>query len=159
LGKGQDGPLEYASPAYALQNFYTINYGGFFGLLRYYLSQTTRVQAQKTPVATPPKPETSTPEDERAFATMYGGLRAAGNPFRPSGKTPRHALRYAYGIKYYTGADAKLKLRPDWTPQGRPSHPYAGKVYVSLHPLEDFTGEDGPLDVVALTTAGEMDVP
>lgn len=161
LKKDQVGPLRYGNAAYALQNFYTINYGGFFGLLRYHLSQTTRAQAQSkgASVALLPKPEALTPEDDLVFAGIYGGLRSGGNPFASSGKSPRHALRYAYGIKYYTGADAKLKLRPDWTPGGRPSHPYAGKVYVSLHPLEDFTGEDGPLDVVALNVAGELDVP
>lgn len=159
LRKSESGPLRYSSVAYALQNFYTINYGGFFGLLRHFHARTARAHAGKGESSGPPRPEAMTEEDERVCSKIFGGLSSAGNPFASSGKTPRHALRYAYGIKFYTTADGKQKLRPDWTPLGRPTHPYAGKVYVSLHPVSDFAGEDAPLDVVALQAKGEVDVP
>ena len=157
LKPDREDALTYDSAAHALQNFYTINYDGFFGLLRHYWSRTA-VGRSGGGKESPPLPDDLDESDDRALATMYGGLSNDGNPFASTGKTPRHALRYAYGVKYYTTADMRMKLKPDWTPVGRPRRPYAGKVYISLHPVSDFTDDDAPLDVVALTAQGKLDV-
>ncbi len=58
------------------------------------------------------------------------------NPFVSTSDTPDHALRYAYGSKYYASFK-DLRLRPRWQSNGKAERPYSGKVYLSLHdPLE-----------------------
>ncbi len=58
------------------------------------------------------------------------------NPFISTSDTPDHALRYAYGSKYYDSFK-DLRLRPRWQSNGKAERPYSGKVYLSLHdPLE-----------------------
>ena len=90
---------------------------------------------------------------------IFDNLPNGGNPLVSTGNVPKHALRYAYALKYYTSADGQARLMPEWRDDdGRARHPYAGKVYVSLHPASDYRTEDGPLDVVALRTAGKLEV-
>jgi ankyrin repeat protein len=58
------------------------------------------------------------------------------NPLVSTADVPDHALRYAYGEKYYDG-HKEQRLRPRWRRNGRAERPYSGKVYISLHdPLE-----------------------
>ncbi|MCE5317444.1 MAG: ankyrin repeat domain-containing protein [Parachlamydia sp.] len=79
------------------------------------------------------------------------------NPFVSCGNTPFHALKYAYGIKPYQ-ENKENRLRPRWNREGVAERPYSGKVYLSLHPLEDF-GPNGPLDVPSLYFQGMINLP
>jgi len=67
---------------------------------------------------------------------------------------PLHALEYAYGTKFYKGS-ADNRLRPRWRKDGKAERPYAGKVYISLHPVKNYD-EKGPLDVPSLSKNGEI---
>ena len=61
-----------------------------------------------------------------------------GRPLLSTADVPYHALKYAYGTKFYKGHQHE-RLRPRWRKDGRAERPYSGKVYVSLHPLDDYT--------------------
>jgi hypothetical protein len=76
------------------------------------------------------------------------------NPFFSMGDTPYHACKYAYGIKYYKGHKDD-RLRPKWRHDGKAERPYSGVVYVSLHPLSDFTS-NGPLHLITLNREAEI---
>ncbi|WP_039458752.1 ankyrin repeat domain-containing protein [Candidatus Jidaibacter acanthamoebae] len=76
------------------------------------------------------------------------------NPFISTGDVPYHALKYAYGIKFYEGHKDE-RLRPRWRKSGKAERPYSGKVYLSLHPLEDYA-ETGALHVVSLNAQGRV---
>lgn len=58
------------------------------------------------------------------------------SPYISTAETPYHALRYAYGLKTFKGHQDET-LRPRWRADGKPERPYAGKVYLFLHPLKD----------------------
>lgn len=95
---------------------------------------------------------------EALAAEMFEGLLDGSNPLVSTGSTPRHSLRYAYAMKFYSGASKKNRLVPEWEEDTRARHPYVGKVYVSLHPPQDYVGRGAPLDVIALTVRDEIDV-
>lgn len=76
------------------------------------------------------------------------------NPFLSTGDTPYHSLKYAYGIKPYKGHEGE-RLRPRWQSNGQAERPYSGVVYLSLHPLSDYTAE-GPLHLISLNRAAEI---
>ena len=57
---------------------------------------------------------------------------AVANPIASATEIPDHAIRYAAGLKI-----AGNVLRPEFDSQGKPSHPYLGKVYVILVPYQD----------------------
>lgn len=65
-----------------------------------------------------------------------------------TGDYPGHALGYAYGIKPYDGYEDD-RLRPRWRANGRAERSKSGKVYCSIHPLEDF-GTEGPNHLTSL---------
>ncbi len=97
---------------------------------------------------------------ESAFTKHY--LLNEHMPFVSTGDVPYHALKYAYGTKYYNRSkeDKNYKeerLRPRWQRNGKAERPYSGKVYISLHPLEDFN-ESGPLHLVSLNTKGKVNI-
>lgn len=75
------------------------------------------------------------------------------NPFVSTGDTPFHALKYAYGIKPYK-EHRDERLRPRWKKNGLAERPYSGKVYLSLHPVDDYEEKSGPLHVPSLNTHG-----
>lgn len=93
------------------------------------------------------------------------------NPFVSTGDIPLHALKYAYGIKPYQGHRHE-RLRPRWRKDGDgpdfvAERPYSGKVYLTLHTLEEYK-EDNPLHIVSLnhlakvrldSTRGHMILP
>lgn len=82
--------------------------------------------------------------DELIFTAFNNDV----NAFISTGDIPFHALKYAYGIKFYEGEQNK-RLRPRYRKNGRPERPYSGKVYVSLHdPIE--YAIDGPMHVPSL---------
>lgn len=76
------------------------------------------------------------------------------NPFISTGDTPYHALKYAFGMKPYEGHEWE-RLRPRWQKNGRAERPYSGKVYLSLHPIQDYI-ENGPLHLVSLVWQGRV---
>ncbi|WP_039456253.1 ankyrin repeat domain-containing protein [Candidatus Jidaibacter acanthamoebae] len=78
------------------------------------------------------------------------------NPFVSTGDVPYHALKYAYGIKIYE-VHKDERLRPRWRKNGKAERPYSGKVYLSLHPLEDYS-ENGALHVVSLNAQGRVNI-
>lgn len=69
---------------------------------------------------------------------FYTFLLNAKRPFLSTADLPLHALLYAYGLKLYEGHKDE-RLRPKWHKDGKAERPYSGKVYVSVHPLTDFT--------------------
>jgi TPR repeat protein len=52
-----------------------------------------------------------------------------------------HSGRYAYGNKPYAGHEHE-RLRPKYTREGRALRPHAGVMFLTLHPLDDFTGNN-----------------
>ncbi len=64
-------------------------------------------------------------------------LQSTDRPLLSTADTPRHALYYSYGLKVYEGHEYDC-LRPRWRSDGRAERPYAGKVYISLHPITDY---------------------
>lgn len=133
----------FECPAFALQDFYSKSYDAFHQELEKYLKEEADRDEDEVVVS-----------DDRA--AIFGGLGSAKNPFVSTGNTPRHALRYAYGIKYYEGHKDE-RLRPRWRSSGRAERPYSGKVYVSLHPVADYLVAS-PLDVVVLNRSGKTSV-
>ena len=65
-------------------------------------------------------------------------LDSSERPLLSTADIPYHALKYAYGLKLYEGYQT-LRLSPRWRADGQAERPYSGKVYVSLHPLSDYT--------------------
>tara|TARA_R110000868_G_scaffold8205_3_gene42463 strand:+ start:51726 stop:54467 length:2742 start_codon:yes stop_codon:yes gene_type:complete len=57
------------------------------------------------------------------------------NPFNSTGNSAYHALKYAYGMKDYYNPDHPPSLR--WQADGALEYLHVGKVYLSLHRLED----------------------
>jgi len=85
------------------------------------------------------------------------------NPFLSTGDTPQHALKYAYGLKAYGGRDEEEKLKNErlllkarWRASGKAERPYVGKVYVSLHPVQDHIGYNKPNHIPTLFNAGRI---
>jgi|GEM_PF-6466011 len=69
-------------------------------------------------------------------------------PLVSTADNPRHALKYAYGMKFY-GGHYHERLKPGWDTEGRARRPYIGKVYTSLHTLEEYL-EDSPNHVPSM---------
>lgn len=91
------------------------------------------------------------------FAELSPELKDLGNPFCSTGDTPLHALKYAYGIKPYK-AHRDKRLRPRWNSDLRAERPYSGKIYLSLHPLQDYTGDAAPTHIPSLNTLGRVEI-
>ncbi|MDC0715861.1 OTU domain-containing protein [Nannocystis bainbridge] len=79
---------------------------------------------------------------------LFDGLLNGYCPLVSTGDNPRHALKYAYGMKFYSGHYHE-RLKPGWSALGRAKRPYVGKVYASLHTLEDYL-EDAPNHVPSM---------
>ncbi len=103
----------YASLFHLLQNWYSADYAGIVDKLAKDLEQ-----------------------GEKSLFKPY--LSNHSRPLLSTADIPYHALKYAYGIKLYKGYKDE-RLRPRWRKNGRAERPHSGKVYVSLHPLSDYT--------------------
>lgn len=68
------------------------------------------------------------------YPDFWGTLPNACNPFVSTGNTALHALKYAYGMKEYY----KNPLRPRYNQDGSIEYSHVGKVYLSLHRVEDW---------------------
>jgi ankyrin repeat protein len=77
-------------------------------------------------------------------------------PFVSTADVPYHPLKYAYGIKPYKGKEQD-RLRPRWQSNGRSERPYSGKVYASLHPLEDYD-DDAVHHICSLNAQGNIQI-
>jgi len=94
---------------------------------------------------------------DNPLAPLVRGLPNDSNPKVSTGDVPTHAARYAYGLKPYKGKEDDI-LEPQYGDQGRPRHPYSGKMYVLVHPLADYQDETGPSQVVPLQNEGRTNV-
>ncbi|MCD6047850.1 MAG: hypothetical protein K0S08_1497 [Gammaproteobacteria bacterium] len=78
------------------------------------------------------------------------------NHFVSTGDLPLHSLKYAYGIKPYAGHKDE-RLFQLWDKNGIAHRPYAGVVYLTLHPLEDYLNL--PVNhVVSMNTSGKINI-
>lgn len=89
-------------------------------------------------------------KEENSHFSPY--LLNAARPLLSTGDIPYHACKYAYGVKLYEGHEDE-RLRPRWRRNGRAERPYSGKIYVSLHPLTDYT-EQNPSHITSLFKHG-----
>ncbi len=118
LAMQHSGPIEYNGQIYLslfhlIQFWYSSDYDGFPQLIKKDLDKA-----------------------ENSLLKDY-----LSSPYRPllsTGDIGRHALFYAYGAKIYKGHEHQ-RLDPAWHSDGTVERPYSGKVYVSLHPLNDYT--------------------
>lgn len=86
--------------------------------------------------------------------SIFDGLLNGDCPFVSTGDNPRHALKYAYGMKFYQGHYHE-RLKPSWDADGKARRPYIGKVYASLHGLEEYM-EDNPNHVPSMNLTGRI---
>lgn len=70
----------------------------------------------------------------KAHPAFWGRLPNAFNPFVSTGNTALHALKYAFGLKEYY----KKPIRPRYHQNGKIEYSHVGKVYLSLHNIEDW---------------------
>ncbi len=146
LQKRESGPIEiggrtYANHALALHDFYTNHYDDFLAELGRYFEA---LKTEQRPSSPPP------------IWAAFKGLEAKGIPFVSTGDIPQHALRYAYGSKYYPGQQDQ-RLRPRWRKSGKSEFPYAGKVYTALFSLEEYLRED-PHHIPSLNNSGHIHI-
>lgn len=85
---------------------------------------------------------------------LFDGLLNGKNPFVSTGDSPRHALKYAYGMKYYQGHYHE-QLKACWSPEGKALHPYSGKVFVMLSSLDEYL-DDAPNHVPSMNQQGRI---
>lgn len=124
---GVTTPYKFSHIGYFLQNKYTLHYDGFFKMLK------------------------------ELIAKKVISLPNAQNPHISMGDIPLHPLKYAYGIKPYSGQEHQ-RLRPRWNNELRAERPYSGKVYLSLHPISDYQ-KNGPFHhLVSLNYTGEVHI-
>jgi hypothetical protein len=79
------------------------------------------------------------------------------NPFLSTSDTPLHALRYAYGRKPFKNHKEE-RLAPRWNQELQAERPYSGKLYLSLHPLEDYAGPHSAVHLQSLHTAARIEL-
>lgn len=129
-----------------MQHSEPVSYGGFLYLNLFYLLQSWYTSGYD---AFPTKMKNELSREGSAFSKYELN---SDRPLLSTGDVPHHALRYAYGLKLYEGHESErldFRVRKD----GRAERPYSGKVYVSLHPLSDFTNFN-PTHVTSLFVHG-----
>lgn len=131
IGSGEN--RQFSNTALALQHLYTNDYHGFIAYLEDCLNHQ---------------------QDDALGTHVREQLLNARVPYVSCGESPSHALRYAYGLKYYEG-HGDSRLRPRWNREGRAERPYSGKVYIILHSLQDYL-QANPNHVLNLNEAGEV---
>jgi len=62
------------------------------------------------------------------------------NPQVSTGEEIRHPLKYGCGLKFL-GVDAR-KLKPEYNVNGKPKHPYLGKMYIIIAKTDDLPALD-----------------
>ncbi|WP_131794165.1 hypothetical protein [Fluoribacter gormanii] len=77
-------------------------------------------------------------ELKKRNSILAGYLESRERPLLSTSDVPNHALKYAFGVKLYEGHKDE-RLRPRWRENLRAERPYSGKVYLSLHPLSDYS--------------------
>lgn len=116
-------PYDYDNALHALQDLYSKCYDKFHTALKTFVKKLNIQGDAPIPI-------------ETLKDTIINSINSQFNPIVSTSDTPEHALRYAYGDKYYEKYK-KFRLRPRWRKDGRCERPYSGKVYISLHqPLE-----------------------
>ncbi len=178
VNKRDTGPFEYLnyvfdSQAHALQDVYTNNYDYFHSAIQLYIAtekgwfkkRLEKVEKELQDDENFKKIQSEKVKQHKIFQMVYGfeppkswapyeGLKNAECPFVSTGDVPRHALKYAYGKKFYEGHYHE-RLLPRWNKYGRAERPYSGKVFVSLHSLSDYI-DDAPLHVRSLNNLGKI---
>lgn len=161
------GSIDFETEADALQHIYTNNYGHIFSSITSYLASRQNLLKDESLLKNLSKMSVQYQEKVKNKArigfekepddwVLYRGLFNASNPFLSTGDTPRHAIKYAYGMKFYGDLKDK-RLFPSWNMEGKAKKPYSGKVYVLLHSLTDYL-TDAPLHVPTLNAAGRIRV-
>ena len=79
-------------------------------------------------------------------------LPSAHNPAIATGDRPYHALKYTYGLKDYY----ENPLYPRYHLDGKLEYLHVGKVYVSLHGIEEMLAEDKPNRVSEMDRKGQV---
>lgn len=124
---------------FALQDFYSKKYDDFHNLLAVFVKNFF---------------DTHTSIDEIKDLIVLS-INNEYSPFVSTADVPEHALRYAYGYKYYKNHEKKI-LKPRWHRDGEAERPYSGKVYISLHhPLELFAQSH---HIVSLDFNGQIQI-
>ena len=79
---------------------------------------------------------------KRSASPKYWGthLKNSFNPGVAIGSRPYHALKYTYGLKKYY----PRSMMPRYWNNGTIEYSHIGKVYLSLHPLEEILSDSGP---------------
>lgn len=85
-------------------------------------------------------------EKEKPLDKLYTGYPGEGSTRISFADTPRHANKYSFGMKPY-GEGVEDLLHPKYNRKGKPSHPYSGATFASLHPLDDYTSATGPRQI------------
>lgn len=112
---------QFAHALDALQDFYSKDYDGFMQTLQKFYN---KLDTKQDVVIT------------RLEEAILLNVRTYLNPFVSTSDTPDHALRYAFGSKYYDSY-RDLRLRPRWRADGEVERPYSGQISLTLHdPLE-----------------------
>ena len=92
-------------------------------------------------------------ESEQKEAVFVNGF----NPFISTGDIiSTHPGKYAYGNKAYKGFEDE-RLRPRYDQEGKPSRPYSGAIYVTIHPLYDYRA-DCSHHIPAMNTRGDITI-
>lgn len=76
------------------------------------------------------------------------------NPRVAIGTRPYHALKYAYGLKAYHSHS----MRPRYWNNGKLEYSHVGKVYLSLHSLEEILAENGPNNISMLDRRAQVSI-
>jgi len=97
----------------------------------------------------------SRPSKDPARDMAYTDVPFRSHPFVSTADEARHAVRYALGNKPIA-AEKGFRLRPRWRKDGKPQHPYSGKVYTSLHPLRDYLSPYAPSHVWSGRKTGSL---
>ena len=129
-----------------MQHSEAVSYKGFayvslFHLLQYWYSANYD--------SLPKKLQADLSKEDSLFRPF---LLNSHRPLLSTADIPYHALKYAYGTKLYKGYEDQ-RLFPRWRGDGRAERPYSGKIYVSLHPLNDYT-ERNPSHVTSMYKKG-----
>ncbi len=158
LEKRSSGPVnvagyKYDNAAEALQDMYTNRYDYCFDVIGDYLNEQEKAKGLAASGGSAEAASTAEPPDEWQLCK---DLYNAANPMVSTGDMPRHALKYAYGMKAYSGHENEI-LNPYWDANGNTTWPYAGKVFALLFGLEDYV-RAAPLHVTSLNSKARIRV-
>lgn len=87
---------------------------------------------------------------------LFENLPNSANPKVSTGDVPVHANKYSLGLKPYSGHEQDV-LEPRYSAEGKPKHPYSGKVYTSIHPVTDYN-QNGPTQLVPLQNEHRINI-